>query len=167
METGRVEWPLSAVNIDDALSRAAAVSKGIASEAGVRLALSLNAPGVVAEAEADRLVQVFVNLINNAIKYGATSGGAIEIESAFTDGRYRMTVADSGPGISERDRERVFEKFVRGAQPETSGAGLGLPISREIIRQFSGDLVLLDGPEGVGAVFQVTLPASLRAAAAE
>jgi len=167
METGRVEWPLATVNIDDALNRAAAVSEGIAAEAGVRLRLNLNATGVVAEAEADRLVQVFVNLINNAIKYGATGGGAIEIESAFTDGHYRLTVADSGPGIPERDRERVFEKFVRGAQPETSGAGLGLPISREIIRQFSGDLVLLDGPKGVGAVFQVTLPASLRAAAAE
>jgi signal transduction histidine kinase len=106
--------------------------------------LNLNAPGAVAEAEADRLVHVFVNLINNTIKYGAIRGGAIEIESAFTDRRYRMTVADSGPGIPERDRERVFEKFVRGAQPETSGAGLGLPISRGIIRQFSGDLVLLD-----------------------
>lgn len=167
METGRVEWPLSAVNIDKALGRAAAVSEGIASEAGVQLALSLNAPGAVAEAEADRLVQVFVNLINNAIKYGATKGEAIEINSSFADGHYRMTIRDCGPGIPERDRERVFEKFVRGAQPETSGAGLGLPISREIIRQFSGDLVLLDGPEGAGAVFQVTLPASVRAAAAE
>ena len=143
------------------------MSEGIASEAGVRLALNLNASGAVAEAEADRLVQVFVNLINNAIKYGATRGEVIEIDSAFTDGRYRMTVADSGPGIPVRDRERVFEKFVRDAQPETSGAGLGLPISREIIRQFSGDLVLLDGSEGAGAVFQVILPASLRAAAAE
>ncbi len=56
---------------------------------------------------------------------------------------------------------------MRGAQPETSGAGLGPPISREIIREFKSDLVLLDEPEDAGAVFQDTLPASLRAAAAE
>jgi signal transduction histidine kinase len=112
-------------------------------------------------------VQVFVNLINNAIKYGAARGETIEIASTFYESRYRVTVSDTGPGIPERDRERIFEKFVRGVQPETSGAGLGLPISREIVRQFGGDLVLLEANSKSGAVFQVTLPASLQEVAAE
>ncbi len=80
------------------------MSEGTAAEAGVRLRLILNATRVVAEAEADRMVQVFVNLITNATKYGAARGDTIEINSAFTDGRYRMTLADSSPYIPERYR---------------------------------------------------------------
>ena len=54
------------------------------------------------------------------------------MNSAFKDGFYRMTLADSGAGIPERDRERVFEKFMLSTHTETSGASLGLPISRGV-----------------------------------
>lgn len=167
MEAGRVDWPLSSVNIDDALARAAAISEGIAAEVGATIDLRLKAPDAFAEAEADRLIQVFVNLINNAVKYGAASGGAVHIDSGFHNGRYTVTVADDGPGIPVRDRERIFEKFERGVAPTANGAGLGLPISREIVRQFGGDLLLLEPDGGQGATFQITLPALIREAAAE
>jgi PAS domain S-box-containing protein len=110
-----------------------------------------------ASGDGDRLQQVLVNLLDNAVKYG---GDRVEVRADRTNGNIRIFVADTGPGISLADRERVFDKFYR-ADPQLSkapsGTGLGLYISRELTERMGGRLDLSSG-KGGGATFVVELP---------
>ena len=110
-----------------------------------------------ASGDGDRLQQVLVNLLDNAVKYG---GDRVEVRADRTNGNIRIFVVDTGPGISLADRERVFEKFYR-ADPQLSkapsGTGLGLYISRELTERMGGRLALSSG-KGGGATFVVELP---------
>ena len=110
-----------------------------------------------ASGDADRIQQVMVNLLDNAVKYGGTPV-RVRVESA--DGNVRISVADSGPGITLADQERIFEKFYRADPQHTrtpSGTGLGLYISRELVRRMGGRLDVSSEP-GSGATFVVELP---------
>jgi signal transduction histidine kinase len=118
------------------------------------------ASGVTVRADADRLGQVFINLVSNAIKYNTSPDPWVRVESRVREGVYEVTVEDNGPGIPEADRAAVFDKFRRGwahSRPGASGAGLGLVISRQIMRRFGGSLTL-DAAEGGGACFRAGLP---------
>jgi signal transduction histidine kinase len=114
-------------------------------------------------ADERRTLQIFVNLLTNAVKF-TPEGGRIGVRAAPAAlGKIAITVWDSGPGIALADQERVFEKFqqlvretYRG-KPE--GTGLGLHISRELARLMGGDITLNSAP-GQGAAFVVTLPAA-------
>ena len=105
------------------------------------------------------LEQVFLNLIENAVKY-TPPGSPIDI-SATSDGHVvRVAVADRGPGIAPGDAERVFEKFYRSAgAPAGGGVGLGLTICRGIVTAHGGRIWVENRPGG-GAIFQFTLPLS-------
>jgi signal transduction histidine kinase len=110
-----------------------------------------------ASADPDRIQQVMMNLLDNAVKYGR-SPVRVRVESA--DGHVRISVADSGPGIAADDQERIFEKFYRSDPQHTrapGGTGLGLYISRELVRRMGGRLDV-SSPPGSGATFFVELP---------
>jgi PAS domain S-box-containing protein len=110
-----------------------------------------------ASGDADRIQQVMVNLLDNAAKYGAAPV-RVRVDSA--DGHVRISVADSGPGITHADQERIFEKFYRADPQHTrapSGTGLGLYICRELVRRMGGRLAVSSEP-GAGATFVVELP---------
>lgn len=93
----------------------------------------------------DRIEQVIANLISNAIKYG--EGTPIEISLSCCHEWARIQVTDHGPGISEEERERIFDRFVRGnAQSDSMGLGLGLYICREIIKKHGGRISLDSKP---------------------
>jgi PAS domain S-box-containing protein len=121
--------------------------------------VELEAPPEVGAAagDADRIQQVIVNLLDNAVKYG---GSPVRVRVESVDGHVRISVADSGPGITLADQERIFEKFYR-ADPQharaPSGTGLGLYISRELVRRMGGRLDVSSQP-GSGATFVVELP---------
>jgi PAS domain S-box-containing protein len=110
-----------------------------------------------AAGDADRIQQVMVNLLDNAVKYG---GSPVRVRVESADGHVRISVADSGPGITLADQERIFEKFYR-ADPQharaPSGTGLGLYISRELVHRMGGRLDVSSEP-GSGATFVVELP---------
>ena len=73
--------------------------------------------------------------------------------------RLRLTISDAGPGVAETDRERLFDRFVRGADVRADeGSGLGLYVSRELCRAMGGDLVLQPAGAKPGAAFTVYLP---------
>ncbi|HVM68955.1 MAG TPA: ATP-binding protein, partial [Gaiellaceae bacterium] len=113
---------------------------------------------VRAHADEARLRQVLANLLDNALKYGGEETPEVRVEQA---GRVaRVAVLDRGPGIPVGERERVFERFYR-LDPQMSGGvggtGLGLYISREVVRRMSGRLTVADRPDG-GAAFVVELP---------
>jgi signal transduction histidine kinase len=111
-------------------------------------------------ANADRLSQVFINLVSNAIKYNTNPAPRVRVASRLRDGAYEVLVEDNGPGIRDDEREHIFSKFMRGwahAQTGEKGAGLGLAISWQIMRRLGGELSL-EPREGEGACFRVSLP---------
>jgi signal transduction histidine kinase len=128
-----------------------------------QIALRLEGDGApsVALADEDKLRQVLVNLLDNAIKY-SPDGGDVAIELAGGHGRVRLTVRDRGLGIPAGEQERIFEKFYRLDPALTrgvGGSGLGLFISRELVARMGGSLTVRSQP-GEGAAFVVDLPAA-------
>jgi len=99
------------------------------------------------------LKRLFSNLVDNALKYGASS----RIKLRREESAVVVDVEDDGPGIPSEQRESVFEPFVRLNEEGTRGAGLGLAAARSIARAHGGDIVILDGEKG--ALMRVTLPA--------
>lgn len=103
-----------------------------------------------------RMSQVLVNLVQNADNY---AGGATGLLVRQIDGQLCFIVDDDGPGIAPDDRERVFERFNRGADPSVPGTGLGLALVREHVRLHEGTVTIADAPSG-GARFVVSIPRS-------
>jgi signal transduction histidine kinase len=109
-------------------------------------------------ADAERIGQVLRNLLSNAAKY-SPPGSPIEIRATKDGDRARIEVADNGPGIQPADVARVFEKFGRGRDQngrKVPGVGLGLYLSRRIVRAHGSELTLETGP-GKGSVFGISL----------
>ena len=107
-------------------------------------------------ADRDRMEQVVINLLDNAIKF-TPEGGKITLITAVNGKLAEITVQDNGPGIPEEDREKIFDRFFTGDRAHTSGkgTGLGLSISRRIMEMHGQTLKLLDTAEG--AAFRFTL----------
>ena len=118
------------------------------------------ARGWLAVADPDQLDQVLWALLDNAVKYGGRDGKVeVEIRSDDASGRLHVTIADHGPGISDPDRARLFARFTRGAaQASGDGTGLGLYVSRQLLRTMGGELRLEPAREGLGAAFTLSLP---------
>ena len=115
---------------------------------------------VYAEADEAKLRQVVSNLVDNAMKYGA-SGSRIEIGATRDGGRTRLWVRDFGPGIPADEAERVFERFYRldpHLRTGINGTGLGLYISRELVQRMGGSLTVRSEPD-VETTFEIELPA--------
>jgi Osmosensitive K+ channel histidine kinase len=109
-------------------------------------------------ADPDKLRQVLVNLIENAVKY--SSEGRIEVSLKRRDGTVRFSVKDEGPGIPPGQQERIFEKFYRldpNMTQGVGGTGLGLYICRELIETMQGDIWVESAP-GKGSTFTFELP---------
>src|SRR5256885_3192469 len=107
----------------------------------------------------DKLRQVLVNLVENAVKY-SPDGGTITVALSSENGRARIEVRDPGLGIPEPDHERVFEKFTRldpGLSRGVGGTGLGLYITRELVRRMGGT-ISVDSALGEGSTFTIELP---------
>jgi two-component system, OmpR family, sensor kinase len=104
-----------------------------------------------------RITQALIALADNACRF-TEPGGWIGVGSQLSGGWLRFWVADSGPGISEADRARIFERFAHGPGPRSDGAGLGLAIVRAIAVAHGGE-VLLDSIPGRGTTFTVIIPA--------
>ena len=112
-----------------------------------------------ANVRADELLMKLMisNLLDNAIKYTPVSG-KIRISLLPRDGMWCLTISDTGPGISESEREAVFHRFYRAANPVTDGAGLGLAIVGEIIDRLSATIALKTPENGQGLRVEVLLP---------
>jgi signal transduction histidine kinase len=105
-----------------------------------------------------RLVQVFSNLVSNAIKYTPT--GEVGIQAAATDAGVEVTVHDTGIGLSREEHAQLFTRFFRGRSSvviEAGGTGLGLVIAKAIVERHEGKIDVESRP-GEGTRFRVTLP---------
>ncbi|RME90408.1 MAG: PAS domain-containing protein [Verrucomicrobia bacterium] len=117
-------------------------------------------PELELEADPDRLLQVFLNLVDNAIKYGRPGGSVMVGGAAGGDEQIELWVRDDGPGIPPEARERIFERFYRvdkARSREQGGTGLGLAIVKHIV-QSHGGRVWVESQLGAGATFHIALP---------
>lgn len=132
----------------------------VAQESGVSLELS-TVPSANCRGEADLLFQMFANVLDNAIKY-TPEGGAVRVELAHSgsgaDAGYRVSIADTGPGISAEHWEDVFRRFYRVEPSRSSqpGHGLGLSMAQAIAHYHGGSVDLKDNQPGLRVV--VNLP---------
>jgi signal transduction histidine kinase len=94
--------------------------------------------------------------MDNALRHGGT-GVSIDVHAGARGDRAWLTVSDDGPGIPEDQRERIFERFHRGAARDTGGSGLGLPIAHQLARSMGGSLRVASTTES-GTTFEVELP---------
>jgi two-component system, OmpR family, phosphate regulon sensor histidine kinase PhoR len=118
--------------------------------------------GVRLEVDADALVQIMINLVDNALKFSASAAlRRIEIQlEAAASGQVVFTVRDHGPGVPAAARRRIFELFVRGGSEltrETQGTGIGLALARQLARGMGGDVEVAAAEPG--ARFRLSLPA--------
>jgi two-component system sensor histidine kinase VicK len=150
-DSGRVDWKMSRFSFANAVQDMYHAVYMEAQRHGHTLTLALEdgMPDIVADRE--RVVQVMMNIVSNAIKY-TPDGGHIAITAGCTEDRVWMVVDDDGIGIPAEDRPRIFERFYRvdkARSRQSGGTGLGLSIAKEIVDGHQGLLVLQD-KEGPG-----------------
>ena len=159
LESGRMEYHNAEVSMTLALSDVAGMLSGVIAEK----ALKLDGPGDVralAWADPDRVRQILVNLVMNAVKYTPARGGTITLASFVVGNTVVAQVTDTGPGIPSEKLDSIFEPFVQltaGLAERRGGVGLGLAISRDLARAMDGNLTV-ESTVGVGSQFTLTLP---------
>ena len=154
-DIGRVEAP-QRVELSPLLRDVVASLDIVAQARGLQLLGEID-DGLAVNGDGDALVQLFVNLLDNAIKY--TSAGQVLVRASLEEAAVRVEVRDTGPGIPREDITHVFERFYRGDPSRSAeGTGLGLSIAAEVARAHGGDIQLESEEEGTVCV--VTLPAA-------
>jgi len=166
IESGHAQWHTSDIDLGALLEQAVAGMSELLKERGAVVELlrpqrPADAPPVpTVRADADRLMQVVLNLLSNAAKFTPRGEGRITVRLRAGAACLTVEVQDNGPGVPPAQHELVFEKFRQGgdgrARPQ--GTGLGLPISRRIVEHFGGRLWLAPHRPGEGACFGFDLP---------
>jgi len=163
LESGKQQFTPARVSAADALAEALRTCDPLAQAKGIRLATSLPEGGAPVRADFDRLVQVFRNLVENAIKYGPEDS-VVSVDYAQGEGETVFGVSDSGPGIPKEEASRIFERFYRVEKHRTKNAGgssgLGLAICKHIVERLGGRIwVAARQDADTGSVFYFTMPA--------
>ncbi len=160
LEAGQVEFAPSDVEVRDLLLGLEPIVGPQLTAGGVRYACEAGPPGVRVRADYERVRQILLNLLTNAIKFTA-AGGSVTVSCAASSESVSLSVADTGRGIESTKLERIFEPFVQVDRHLTSvsqqGVGLGLAISRDLARRMGGDITARS-EVGKGSIFTLVLP---------
>lgn len=149
----------SLVNINDLLKDSKEFFQELAAEKNIKLDYSLSESDVSLFIDAERVVQIITNLINNAIKFTGENG-QIQVEVKVLEDKVRVGVVDTGIGIAEAGLPRVFDKFVQVSTSDAArkqGIGLGLTIVKELVEKHGGE-IWIESKIGEGSKFYFTLP---------
>lgn len=157
LESSKLELRKSPELVEDIVASALQRLNGALAQRHVELDLPADLPCIYVEPAL--MEQVLLNLLENALRY-TPPGASIGLSGRAESGMVRLAVSDSGPGIHERERERVFQEFFRGARAKKGdgGMGLGLPICRAIVRAHGGQIAIRERAGG-GTVVEFSLPA--------
>jgi len=160
MEAGRMEWRADDIDAADLIARSLGATASLFTDGGPRLLTDIADDLPPLRGDSDRLMQVLINLVSNAVKFDPH--GTVMVRALKRAGSVHITVADEGAGIEPALHEAIFEKFRQVGDTLTgkpTGTGLGLPISKQIVQAHRGEIRVESAP-GAGAVFHVVLPAA-------
>lgn len=161
IQSGKMSFVLRRLDLAELVKRTIDAMGGVASEFNIVFDYEGPHEGFYLQGDADRLTQVFTNLLSNAAKF-SPPGAHVQIEVTTDGSRARISVRDHGPGIPTEFRDRIFGKFAQADASDTrqkGGTGLGLAITKEIVDRHGGR-VWFESTPGAGAAFFVELPLS-------
>lgn len=160
IEAGRVQLENAPFDLGAMVRDVTDMMEFRAKEKGLRLLVDQTSefPRYIVGDEA-RLRQVLINLVGNAIKFTVQGGVTVRLGTKQNSiSHLLIEVEDSGPGISAKDQERIFDPFVQlGEQRDNKGTGLGLTITRQFVHMMGGKIIL-ESTQGKGSLFRVDLP---------
>jgi signal transduction histidine kinase/DNA-binding response OmpR family regulator len=160
IEAGKFTWNTTSVTVSDVIERAIAATASLFEAKKLNLVRDIEPELPTVNGDQDRLIQVVINLISNAVKF--TDAGSITCSARLRDNELLVGVTDSGIGIATADHQKVFEKFKQVGDTLTDkpkGTGLGLPICKEIV-EYHGGRIWVESEPGKGSTFWFTLPAA-------
>ena len=158
LEAGQVEYAIKPLRIRDLILNLEALVAPMANARGTAYLLDTCLDAVWAMGDEERIRQILVNLVTNAIKF-APPGSWVRVSGETDEGMVTIRVRDNGPGIPSDKLEVIFDPFIQveiNPRERREGAGLGLAISRELARGMGGDLVVRSAP-GEGSEFELRL----------
>lgn len=155
MALAKLRLPARPGDLRDLAREAIALVSPLVEAQGISLAATLPEHPVVTSFDRDRMLQVFSNLLANAVKF-TPKGGMVQLAVESNDGLVRVSISDTGPGIPAEQHERVFRRFTQVGRGQ-GGVGLGLYIARRIVEAHGGNIGLVSRP-GEGSTFFFTLP---------
>ena len=163
VEAGKMELECSTFDLHAMLDHAVSMLRERAGARGVELSVHVDPDLDEVYADELRLKQVVLNLLTNAVKF-TREGGSVVVRARRHGSELHLTVADTGVGIPEEDRQRIFESFQQGGRGTTreEGTGLGLTLSRRIVELLGGRM-WLESEVGVGSTFGFCVPVAGRA----
>ncbi|SKB40573.1 Y_Y_Y domain-containing protein [Maribacter arcticus] len=158
IESGKMEWNMRPIFLQDVINRGIAATSSLFEQKGLKLKKKIPEDLPIIKADEDKLIQVVINLLSNAVKF--TKKGTVSIEAYQEKGQLIFEVQDTGIGIADEDRHKIFERFRQAGDTLTDkpqGTGLGLPICREIIEHHGG-IIWMKSEFNVGSTFFFSLP---------
>jgi signal transduction histidine kinase/CheY-like chemotaxis protein len=159
IESGEFSLSVEPVNVRPVVQETCQLMAPLAADRSIAISQTRPPPGLAVQADRQRLRQILLNLLSNAIKYNRVGGTVIITCQAASPEQVSLTVADTGPGISAANIERVFNPFERLGAERTAveGTGIGLPLARAFAEAMRGHLTAVSTP-GEGTTLTITLP---------
>lgn len=152
---------MKAISVTKILAEAIALFKNVAEQKNIELVVNLPENMVPVAANSDKLKQIFINVIDNAVKYtGIKKHGSITIDAIESGKNIKVTISDTGIGIDEKYIDKIFDRFYRvqdGDALQLGGTGLGLSITKTLLEKMSGSIEV-KSKLGEGSKFTITLP---------
>lgn len=161
IEAGRMQLSVSDFDIQDVLRSVVSTLEPLGKEKGLKLSLTPPSVLLKVHADAEKIKQVLINLIGNSLKF--TEHGSITVATKPQKGMVEVTISDTGIGIAKADQKKLFSKFQQITSAQSGkpvGTGLGLHVSREIVRKMGGELWIESSTPGKGTVLAFTVPSA-------
>ena len=162
VEAGHFPMEVRAEPVEPLVREACALLEHAAAQKSINLTCQFDEAAPVVHADRERILQVFGNLVGNAVKF-TPDGGEVRISAEPVDGMVRFSVTDTGAGIAEDELSHVFDRFWQARRSRDGGAGLGLAIAQGIVKAHGGEM-WAESELGRGSTFSFTLPAEAPAA---
>lgn len=155
MQQGRLKVNTAPIDVSELLCGVTDMYSELARKQGIEISYTPPVQNSIVMGDKDRLKQVFINIIDNAVKY-TSKGGLVLVTQEREEGCIQIQIKDTGIGIAAKDIDHVKEKFYKANQT-VRGSGIGLAVADEIIKQHNG-LLFVESTEGVGTTVTVAVP---------
>ena len=152
---GRISVSMRPESLSTLIRDAVVVHEPLAKDKGIKLTSNIEQANDVVECDRERVLQVLANILGNAIKF--SGNGSIDVNAVRSDDHVKISVADSGPGITPEDLPHVFDAYWSGDKDQKRGTGLGLYITKRII-EAHGTKIWIESTQGVGTTVHFYLP---------